>query len=153
MINYQTIMIDGKCAECGAKSIDNLTCHELFDYPLAWEHNDPDLYALHFWLVACYMIQHPSSFTEEAYTGLLNLFTEAYDNAWDTQTILKKNRELVKTIKKIRTSIPNEERVRVQRQFSMTIEAIYTGGEKNAIQNILLWKKRVRADIDVLEIK
>ncbi|MFY8331068.1 DUF5946 family protein [Vagococcus carniphilus] len=153
MVHYQTIMIDGVCAECGAKEIDNLSCHELFNFPLAWEHNDPNLYALHFWLVSCYMIQHPSSFTEEGYLGLLNLFTEAYDHSWDTPYILRKNRDLVKTIKKIKTSLPSEERQRIKRNFSITIEDIYSGGEKNAIQNVLLWKKEVRSAIDYLNLK
>ncbi|MGF2144783.1 DUF5946 family protein [Vagococcus fluvialis] len=153
MINYQTIMIDGICSECGAQSIDNLSCHELFNYPLAWEHNDPELYALHFWLVSCYMIQHPSSFTEEGYKGLLDLFIEAYDNSWDTKYILKKNRQLVKTIKKIRTSLPNENRQRFKREFSMTIENVYSDGEKKAIQNILSWRENLRKDIELLQLR
>jgi hypothetical protein len=146
-------MIDGICSECGARSIDNLSCHELFNYPLAWEHNDPDLYVLHFWLVSCYMIQHPSSFTEEGYKCLLNLFIETYDNSWDTKYILKKNRQLVKTIKKIRTSLPNENRQRIKREFSMTIENVYSDGEKKAIQNILSWRANLRKDIELLQLK
>ncbi|GIO95637.1 hypothetical protein J14TS5_07230 [Paenibacillus lautus] len=67
MIDNRTVMESGSCIECGAKGIDGFSCYELFGFPLVWEHRDPALYALHFWLVSCYMLQHPSNYTEEGY--------------------------------------------------------------------------------------
>ncbi|WP_242069387.1 DUF5946 family protein [Paenibacillus dendritiformis] len=90
VVGHSTVMVSGRCAECGAQGIDGFSCDELFGFPLAWEHRDPQLYALHFWLVACYMIQHPSNFTEEGYRLLVRLFIDAYDNERDTAYILKK---------------------------------------------------------------
>lgn len=58
--------------------------------------------------------------------------------------ILKKNREIVKSLGKITSPIPNMERKREPRLWSMTIEDIYLGGENNAIANISKWKDQIR---------
>jgi hypothetical protein len=62
MVDNNTVMKFGRCIECGTRETDGFSCYELFGFPLVWEHNDPKLYELHFWLVSCYMIQHPRSF-------------------------------------------------------------------------------------------
>lgn len=147
MVDNNTVMEHGRCMECGARETDGLSCYEMFGFPLVWEHNDPELYAQHFWLVSCYMLQHSSNYTEEGNKNLIRLFTEAYDNNWDTAFILRKNRELVKNSGKIANPIPNEDRQRKLRMWSMTIEDIYLGGEKNAIQNITKWKDQIRNEL------
>lgn len=147
MVDNNTVMESGRCIECGARETDGLSCYEMFGFPLVWEHNDPKLYALHFWLVSCYMIQHPSNYTEEGYKYMVKLFTEAYDNNWDTAYILRKNRELVKNIDRVASHIPNKERVRTLREWPMTIEDIYLGGEEKAIENIIKWKEKIRHEL------
>lgn len=147
MVDNNTVMKSGRCIECGAKETDGFSCFELFGFPLTWEHNDPKLYALHFWLVSCYMIQHPSNYTIEGYKHLVNLFIDAYDNDWDSAHILKKNREILKSVGKITSPIPNMERKRELRLWPMTIADIYLGGEKNAIDNIAKWKEHIRNDL------
>jgi hypothetical protein len=149
MVDNSTVMKSGRCIECGAREIDGYSCYELLGFPLVWEHNDPKLYALHFWLVSCYMIQHPSNYTEEGYTHLVNLFIDSYDNNWDTPYILKKNPESVKSVVKITNPIPSIERQRELRFWSMTIEDIYLGGEKKAIQNINKWKEQIRNELRI----
>jgi hypothetical protein len=148
MVDNNTIMDLGKCIECGAKETDGFSCYEMFQFPLVWEHNDPELYALHFWLVSCYMIQHPSNYTEEGYKLMVNLFTEAYDNEWPTEYILRKNRNLITKIDKITNPLPNNNRKRIYRNWSMTIEDIYITGEENAINKIKKWKEQVRKDLE-----
>lgn len=147
MVDNNTIMKAGKCIECGAKETDGFSCYELFGFPLVWEHNDSELYALHFWLVSCYMIQHPSNYTTEGYKHLVNLFIEAYDNDWHSAYILKKNREMVKSLGKITNPIPNSERKRELRLWAMTIEDIYLSGEENAIPNVDKWKNQIRNEL------
>ncbi|MBD8499726.1 DUF5946 family protein [Paenibacillus arenosi] len=147
MVDNSTVMESGRCIECGARGIDGHSCYELFGYPLVWEHNNPDLYALHFWLVSCYMIQHPSNYTEEGHRLLVQLFIDAYDHNWDTGYILQRNRELVSKVGKITNPVPSQERTRNSKYWSMTIEDIYTGGEKKAIQHIIKWKERVRGEL------
>ncbi|MFS0839221.1 DUF5946 family protein [Paenibacillus sp. 1P03SA] len=137
----------GRCMECGAAGIDGFSCWELFGFPLVWEHHDPELYALHFWLVSCYMIQHPSRFTEEGYRHLVRLFIDAYDQDWKTAYILKRNRELMKNIRKLTTALPDQDLKRKPALWSLTIEDIYLGGEQHAIANILRWKERLRHEL------
>nr|WP_288824978.1 DUF5946 family protein [uncultured Clostridium sp.] len=149
MVDNNTIMKEGICIECGNRERDGLSCYEQFGFPLVWEHNDPKLYALHFWLVSCYMIQHSSNYTEEGYKLLVNLFIDAYDNDWDTPYILKKNREIIKSVSKITNPISSKERNRELKHWSMTIEDIYLGGEQNAIVNINKWKEKIRNELKV----
>jgi len=147
MVDNNTVMKAGRCIECGAKETDGFSCYEQFGFPLVWEHNDPKLYEQHFWLVSCYMIQHPSNYTEEGYKLLVKLFIDAYDNDWDTPYILKKNREIVKSVNKITNPVPSNERKRELRLWPMTIEDIYLGGEQNAIVNINKWKEQIRNEL------
>ncbi|HAS72696.1 MAG TPA: hypothetical protein DCS67_00960 [Clostridiales bacterium UBA8960] len=147
MVDNHTVMVDGFCAECGCREIDGHSCFGQFEFPLAWEHNDPALYALHFWLVTCYMIQHPSNYTEEGYAQMIRIFVDAYDNAWDTPHILKVNRERVKLIGKISNPTPSAHRSRKSRKWSMTINDIYLGGEENAIEGLLRWKDTIRREL------
>lgn len=93
------------------------------------------------------MIQHPSNFTEEGYRLLVRLFIDAYDNEWDTAYILTRNRELVSNAGKITNPLPNQERKRSYKHWSMTIEDIYMGGEQNAIANLLKWKERISTEL------
>ncbi|MGW9123544.1 DUF5946 family protein [Paenibacillus chitinolyticus] len=147
MVDNRTVMESGRCMECGAEGIDGFSCYELFGFPLVWEHNDPKLYDLHFWLVSCYMIQHPSNYTEEGYRQLVRLFMDAYDHDWDTAYILKRNRELMKNVDKLTNPLPNKDRQRKLAFWSMTIEDIYLGGEQQAIANIRRWKKQIRHEL------
>ncbi|WP_265589827.1 DUF5946 family protein [Paenibacillus donghaensis] len=52
-------MENGKCIECGAKEAEGLSCYEMFQFPLVWEHNDPRLYAFTF--LASFMLYDPTS--------------------------------------------------------------------------------------------
>lgn len=130
-----TIMKDGFCIECGAKEEDGLSCWEQLGYLLAWEQNNPKLYALHFWTVSRYMLQHPSNFTKEGCALTKKLFRDACDYNWETPYILKKNREVTtnKTFK-IVNPIPVAEKVRVLTKWDMTVNDVYAAGEKNAIE-------------------
>lgn len=141
------IMKDGFCIECGAKEEDGLSCSEQFGYLLAWEQNDPNLYALHFWTVSNYMLQHKSHFTKEGYELTKELFCDAYEYNWETPFILKKSRELISTKYKdikIINPIPFLERERILKQWTITVSDVYSGGEKNAIENVLKWRISLR---------
>lgn len=140
-----SVMKDGFCAECGAKEEDGLSCAEQFGILLSWEQDNPGLYALHFWTVSCYMLQHPSHFTEDGYALTRKLFCDAYDLNWETSYILKKNREATtnKTFK-ITNPVPAAERVRTLTKWDMTVSDVYHAGKDDAIEHVLRWKKAVR---------
>ncbi len=54
------------CLECGAASVDGMNCWEQFGAVIAWEFQNPELFAEHFLTVSSYNLQHPAQFTEEA---------------------------------------------------------------------------------------
>lgn len=83
-------MKDGFCIECGAKEEDGLSCWEQLGYLLAWEQNNPKLYALHFWTVSRYMLQHPSNFTKEGCALTKKLFRDACDYNWGNSLYFEK---------------------------------------------------------------
>ena len=120
MVDNNTVMEAGRCAECGAKAVNGLSC---------------------------YMLQHPSNYTAEGYQHMVQLFADAYDNDWDTAHILRRNRELVRQIEKITNPIPSKDRKRKLRLWPMTIEDIYLGGEENAIENIKEWRTQIRKEL------
>jgi hypothetical protein len=143
-----SIMESGYCVECGAAEQDGLSCSEQFGYLLVWEHNDSNLYALHFWSVSNYMLQHPSHFTKEGYDLTKRLFCDAYDYNWETSYILKKNREVTTNKNfKIVNQTPFVERVRVLRKWTMTVSDVYAAGEKDAIQNVKKWRDCIRTEL------
>src|SRR6188508_2563105 len=69
------------CPECGARSIEGLSCWEQLGMLIAWEADDPDLRAEHFLLVASYNLQHPAQFTDEALDNLRAGLIERLDNS------------------------------------------------------------------------
>jgi hypothetical protein len=143
-------MESGYCVECGAKEQDGLSCSEQFGYLLVWEHNDPKLYDLHFWTVSNYMLQHPSHYTKEAYEHLKRLFCDAYDYNWDNSYILKRNREAAATTNK-NVKIVNPtlflQRVRVLREWTITVNDVYAAGEKDVIENVKKWREHIRTEL------
>ncbi|WP_276354056.1 DUF5946 family protein [Cohnella caldifontis] len=143
------VMKEGACVECGARTADGLACHDLFGRLLAWEQDDAELASLHYWNVACYMLQHPSNYTEEGYAMTAGIFREAYDRKWNTSEILEATRTFIadKGKFKITNPLPSGERRRLPREWSMTIEDIYRGGERNAAQNVKVWRSRVRREL------
>ena len=149
----QTIMKDGICAECGTMEQDGLSCSEQFGYLLAWEHNDPALFALHFWTVSCYLLQHRSYYTTEAYDDLVGLFRDAYDNGWSNSRILKRNRSLTERSKiKITNPVPIEQRQMDLRHWPMTVGDVYAAGEPNAVEQIKKWRNTIRRDYEIGQI-
>ncbi|WP_174819226.1 DUF5946 family protein [Paenibacillus lautus] len=94
------------------------------------------------WISRC-----PGNKGAKGYRLLVDLFTDGYDHDWDTAYILKKNRELVTKVGKITNPLPNNERKRKSKFWSMTIEDIYLGGETNAIANIIKWKEQIRCEL------
>jgi hypothetical protein len=147
MFDHKAKIEQGRCIECGAHMQEGYRCNEMFHYPLAWEHNDPELYALHFWLVSCYIIQHPSIYTPEAYDHLIDLFKRAYDEEWDTEMILHKNREKLKEIPLVMNPVKEIQPPIERKEWSCTVADVYLGGEAMAIESIKHWRECVREEV------
>lgn len=78
------------CPECGGAEVDGMNCWEQLGSLGILEFQDPELMSLHFYTVACYNIQHPAKFTDEAIQELKKLFSEAVDKNWSNEQVRKK---------------------------------------------------------------
>ncbi|WP_053367624.1 DUF5946 family protein [Bacillus sp. FJAT-27245] len=140
-INYTN-----RCPECGAPEANGLDCQGQLEEILAWEQFDPDLLGRHFWTVACFNIQHPSSFAEEAWEGLRAVFREACDNQLTVNEIRRKVSALVDGPVRIKRKVAAAP---ISREWAMAISEVYLAGEpKGAADRVLAWSKVIRKQLD-----
>ena len=111
------------CPECGAPTVNDLTCWEQLGAILAWEWQDPELLAEHFLTVASYNLQHPAQFTDEALAGLCAMYIAHLDQGLPVAA----TRQQVGMLAAGKTRVLKEASTRhpVLRQWSMTIADVY----------------------------
>lgn len=133
------------CPECGALEANGLDCRGQLNEVISWEAENPVLLSRHFWTVACYNIQHPSLFTEEAWIRLCEIYGEAYDK----QLPISKIREMVSYLSGGSVKVVRKEPADpVYRNWAMTISEVYLVGEKKgAADRVAAWAKVVRKQI------
>ena len=137
-----------KCGECGAEKVDGLSCFERFGTVLSWEATDQELLGLHFWTVACYNLQHPAQFTDDAIKGLKEVFCEAYDKDVPISYIRKKMSRLTDGKFKVIKEQASEPKLV---KWSMTISDIYNQKQPDrAADRVNQWRKTVREELDLL---
>lgn len=134
------------CQECGALKIDGMDCWEQLGLLLAWEAEDPELYAEHFKTVASYNLQHPAQFTDEALVGLRDVFIEHLD---DGMSIAEMRRRIGKANEgKTRVLKDKSERHPVQRYWKVTIADVYIPNHpENAAQRVRKWAEAIREQL------
>ena len=89
-MDHDTTRAVATCPECGAPTLEGMSCWEQLGLLLAWEYDDPALAAEHFLTVASYNLQHPAQFTDEALAGLRDMFVERLDNGLAVQNIRRR---------------------------------------------------------------
>ncbi len=111
------------CLECGAPTINGMSCWEQLGLLIAWEHQDSELQAEHFLIVASYNLQHPAQFTDEALMALRAAFIERLDSGLSIAEI---RRRVGKAAEGKRRVLRDEaERRPILRAWSMTIADVY----------------------------
>lgn len=131
------------CPECGAPTVDGMTCWEQLGGIGAWEFQDPELMAKHFFTVASYNLQHPAQFTEEALAGLRASFIERLDNDMAVAEI--RRRAAAAYAGKKRVKRPESERRPVLRRWEMTIADVYLPNQpQGAAERVRRWAAAIR---------
>ena len=135
------------CPECGAPLVENMNCWEQLGGIISWEYEYPELLAEHFKTVACYNLQHPAQFTDEAIEGLKVAFIEHLDNGLSVTEIRRRNAKLYngnrRVLKEISTRCP------VQRKWKMTISDVYMPNcPERAADRVRKWAAAIREEID-----
>jgi hypothetical protein len=134
------------CPECGAPLVDNMNCWEQLGGIISWEYEYPDLLAEHFKTVACYNLQHPAQFTDEAIAGLKTAFIEHLDNDLSVADIRKRNAKLYDGRKRVLKDI--SEKCPVQRKWKMTISDVYTPDcPERAAERVRKWAASIRKEL------
>ncbi|OCA87638.1 hypothetical protein A8F94_07205 [Bacillus sp. FJAT-27225] len=127
-----------RCPECGAPEANGLDCFGQLGEILSWEHADPDLKSQHSWAVACYTIQHPARFKEDAERKLKEVFCQAYDSQLPGSDIWKE-------VSAYAEGKAKPHYTPVFRDWAMTISEVYLVGErKGAADRVRAWSKIVR---------
>jgi hypothetical protein len=134
------------CPECGAPTVDGLTCWEQLGALIAWEYDDPELLAEHFLTVAAYNLQHPAQFTDDAIAGLRIAFRERLDTDLPVAEIRRRNAAEYEG--KQRVLRPEAERRPVLRQWPMTIADVYTPEQpEGAAARVRAWAAAIRSEL------
>jgi len=134
------------CLECGAPTIDGITCWEQLGLLIAWEYDDPELQAEHFLIVASYNLQHPAQFTDEALAALRTAFIERLDNGL---TIAEIRQRVGKATGGKRRVLRDEaERQPMFRAWSITIADVYIPDKpQGAAERVRMWAASIRNEI------
>ncbi len=134
------------CPECGAPRVEGMTCWEQLGAIGAWEFQDPELMAEHFLTVACYNLQHPAQFNDEALEGLRTSFIDRLDKGTPVQEIRQRAAKAYAGNKRVLK--PEPDRHPVLRHWSKTIADVYIPDHpEGAAQRVRDWATAVRAEL------
>jgi hypothetical protein len=134
------------CSECGAPLVDNMSCWEQLGGIIAWEYDDPELLAEHFKTVACYNLQHPAQFTDEAIAGLKTALIEHLDKGLSVPDIRRRNSKSYEGNKRVLKDI--SKRCPVQRTWKMTISDVYIPHcPERAAERVREWAAAIREEL------
>ena len=134
------------CPECGAPPVDGMTCWEQLGLLIAWEHQDPELQAKHFLIVASYNLQHPAQFTDAALAGMRAVFIEHLDHGLAVEEIRRRvGRASAGNTRVLRDEA---ERQPTLRGWSMTIADVYTPDQpEGAAARVQAWADTIRNEM------
>lgn len=137
--------IHKNCPECGAAQ-DDLNCWEQLGGILAWEYQDAELAAEHFLTVACYNLQHPAQFTDEALDWLRQGFIARMDEGLANYELRKQASNLFDGKKRV--LVPKAERRPVLKSWRMTIANVYLPERPaGAAARVRQWAKVIREEM------
>lgn len=134
------------CPECGAPEQEGLDCWGQLGALITWEYDDPELLAEHFKTVACYNLQHPAMFQDNAIEGLKKVFMDHLDNNLPISEIRKRVGKAYDGTNRVLKR--EQERNPVIRIWTITIDKIYTPGKpEGAAQRVRDWANSIRSEL------
>jgi hypothetical protein len=141
-INQDTV----ECPECGARTVNGMTCWEQLGAIGAWEFQDPELLAEHFLTVASYNLQHPAQFTDEAIVGLRAAFIERLDNGVAVAELRRRTARAYAGKKRVLKE--ESERRPALRRWRLTIADVYIPDQpQGAAERVRRWAATIRSEL------
>ena len=134
------------CAECGAALEAGLSCRDMLAEVIGWESEDGELLEEHFKTVACFNLQHPSCFRDDAMAKLRTAFIDHIDRGVAPSAIRKRMAFFFKGSAKVLKDDP--EGPIALRRWKMTISDVYAGGDPcGAAGRVRRWAASVRSEL------
>jgi hypothetical protein len=135
-----------RCPECGAPNPPGASCFEMFGVLLAREAEDPELLAEHFFTVACYNLQHPAQFTDDAIAELRQAVIDRLDHGTPVAVLRKRASAAYEGSRRVLRR-PGERRV-VARRWPMTIADVCTMEDlSGAAGRVKQWAASIRSQL------
>ena len=123
-----------------------MKCWEQLGAIIAWEMDDAELAAQHFLTVACYNLQHPAQFTDEALAWLRQGLIDYLDCGASTEALRQRASQAYEGSKRVLK--PKSERVPVLRKWRMTIADVYIADQpEGAAERVKAWAAAVRSEV------
>ena len=140
------VVPEARCLECGAATVRGMTCWEMLGAIIAWEADDPALFAEHFLTVASYNLQHPAQFTDGALAGLRAVFVEHLDHGLGIVGI--RRRTMHASDGQTRVLRPEAEHRPALRVWTMTIADVYLPEQpEGAAERVRAWARAIRDEL------
>jgi hypothetical protein len=142
----QTEQDASTCPECGAPTVDGMTCWEQLGAMIAWESSDPELLAEHFLTVASYNLQHPAQFAEDALAGLRTSLIDRLDRGVTVEAIRRRMAGAYEGKKRVLKD--ESERQPRLRHWNMTIADVYLPDQpEGAAERVRRWATAIRSEL------
>jgi hypothetical protein len=123
---------------------EGVTCQEQLAEVLGWESIDRELFQLHFYTVACFNLQHPAQFTDEAVQQLRSTFVAAIDGTTPLETL---RRDMGARFEGKRPVLKDTaDRHPVLREWEMTMADVHHHGRpEGASYRVRRWATSIRS--------
>jgi hypothetical protein len=134
------------CPECGARWHEEQTCQDLFHQMLFWEWENeyPDYAEVHFLMVLCYHLQHPSLYSPEGLRAATHLLADFVVHGVTPQEVRRQNRARVDSGArpwKITGTPTTHGSYDTPVQWTFTAADVIAGGADNYSGNIRAWAR------------
>lgn len=134
------------CAECGARLFAGMSCKDMLGWVIGWESEDEELSKEHFKTVACYNLEHPSLFTDEALCQLRVAFMGHMDEGMAVSEIRRRMGAMFEGDMKVMKD-PSSRKA-TPRDWRMTIADVFCqGNPQGAADRVRTWAKNLRSEL------
>ncbi len=135
-----------RCPECGAPWPPGVTCQDRFHQLLAWEFENPALFAFHHLTVLCYYLQHPSLYSPEGLAGAKQALVDFLVRGLSPAQVRAAERAGAESGRGKRKITGTTARHGVYREavdWQMTVADVLLGGMDEYPENVYAWARSI----------
>lgn len=145
-------MIPETCEECGAPLLHGESCRDNFHALLVLEGQVPGAPGsiVHFYTVACYVLQHPDNmnYTADALAGLRSSLADALEGRASVEDLRRRARRAAEGAGRV-TRRPDDPAVPWRRGgWQVTVADVLGAGPDGYAETVLRWARSIRGTLD-----